>query len=54
MYIIAKIRPGPNAAMKSVPTGTCRRSPMMISMMLGGIRIPKVPAAQITPVASEA
>jgi hypothetical protein len=35
--------------MKTLPTETASRSAMMISMMLGGIRIPKVPEAAMVP-----
>ena len=37
--------------MNRLPTETCIRSAMMINMMLGGIRMPSVPEAAITPVA---
>ena len=35
--------------MNTLPTETAIRSAMMMSMMLGGIRIPRVPEAAITP-----
>ena len=38
--------------MNTLPTEIAIRSAMMISMMLGGIRIPSVPDAAITPVES--
>ena len=38
--------------MYTLPTDTDMRSAMMISMMLGGIRMPSVPAAAMLPQAS--
>jgi hypothetical protein len=35
--------------MNTLPTDTDMRSAMMISMMLGGIRMPSVPEAAIVP-----
>ena len=39
------------AAMNTLPTDTASRSAMMMSMMLGGIRIPRVPDAAMVPLA---
>ena len=47
--MIARVSPGMIAAMKTLPTDTARRSAMMISMMLGGMRIPRVPDAAMVP-----
>ena len=38
------------AAIKTLPTEIAIRSAIIISIMLGGIRIPRVPDAAITPV----
>ena len=40
------------AAANSVPTETCSRSPMITSMIDGGIRMPSVPAEAMVPTAS--
>jgi hypothetical protein len=40
------------AATNNVPTGTTRRSPINTSIMLGGIKMPRVPEAAMVPVAS--
>ncbi len=37
------------AAVNSVPTEIVSRSPMITSMMLGGIRMPSVPAEAMVP-----
>ena len=42
-------RPGRTAPVNSVPTGTPTRSPMMTSMIDGGIRMPSVPALAMVP-----
>ena len=39
--------------MNTLPTETAIKSAMMISMMLGGIRMPKVPEAAMVPHDSE-
>ena len=39
--------------MKSLPTEIVSRSPMITSMMDGGMRIPSVPDAAMVPVASD-
>src|SRR5512134_3307147 len=49
IYIAASVRPGMIAAENMLPTETESRSDMTISMMLGGIRIPSVPAAAMVP-----
>ena len=50
-YISANVRPGIKAPMKRLPTETCMISAIIINIILGGIRIPNVPDAAITPVA---
>ena len=46
------MKPGMIAARNRLPTEIASRSPMMTSMIEGGIRMPSVPEAQIVPVAS--
>ena len=48
-YIAESVRPGTIAAENRLPTETVSRSAMTISMMLGGMRMPSVPAAAIVP-----
>ena len=43
------MNPGRNAPANSVPTGTPMRSPMITSMIDGGMRMPSVPADAIVP-----
>ena len=52
MYNPAKIRPGVTQAINKLPTDTCIISAIIINIILGGIKIPNVPEAAITPVAS--
>ncbi len=40
------------AAVNNVPTEIVSRSPMITSMMLGGIRMPNVPAEAMVPTES--
>ena len=54
MYITASIMPGISAPMNSLPTEASevpKRSAISTSMMLGGIRMPKVPTEQAVPTA---
>ena len=51
-YINANVNPGITAPINKLPTETCIISAMIINIILGGIRIPKVPDAAITPVES--
>ena len=48
-YMAASKRPGTIAAENRLPTDTESRSAITISMIEGGIRIPKVPAAAMVP-----
>src|SRR5688572_17994305 len=48
-YIADSVRPGTIAAENRLPTETVRRSAITISMMLGGMRMPSVPAAAMVP-----
>ena len=50
-YINARVNPGISAPINKLPTETCIISAIIINIILGGIRIPKVPEAAITPVA---
>ncbi len=52
MYIRPIITPGITAPMNRSPTDSDSWSAMMTSMMLGGIRMPSVPAPATTPEAS--
>ena len=52
-YMLASMSPGRIAAANSRATETCITGPMTTSMMLGGIRIPSVPPAQIAPALSD-
>ena len=49
---MARTNPGIKAAKNRSPTEIDSRSAIMINMMLGGIRIPSVPEAHMTPVAN--
>ena len=51
-YIKANVNPGITAPINKFPTETCIMSAIIINIMLGGISIPRVPDAAITPVAS--
>ncbi|MNC87258.1 hypothetical protein D3C83_29690 [compost metagenome] len=48
-YRAASVRPGMMAAENRLPTETESRSAITISMMLGGMRMPSVPAAAMVP-----
>ena len=50
-YINANVKPGITAPMNKLPTETCIISAIIINIILGGINIPNVPEAAITPVA---
>ena len=49
-YIKANVNPGITAPINKFPTETCIMSAIIINIMLGGISIPRVPDAAITPV----
>ncbi len=51
-YSTESSRPGNKAPANSDPTGTDIRSPMITSMIEGGIRMPSVPEDAIVPTAS--
>ncbi len=53
MYRPLISRPGRTAPVNSVPTGTPTRSPMITSMIDGGIRMPSVPALAMVPTDSD-
>ena len=50
-YIKASVKPGIKAPINRLPTETCIISAIIINIILGGISIPNVPEAAITPVA---
>ena len=49
-YINASVKPGITAPINKLPTETCIISAIIINIILGGINIPNVPEAAITPV----
>ena len=53
-YRLASMIPGKIAAANSRATETCITGPMTTSIMLGGIRMPRVPPAVIVPALSAA